>query len=65
MLIKYRISPPEGSKKDVLKFLSVNNIVIAAAEAGNDSDNDTAVTKTIKQIKELNPFLTQVLSCLK
>lgn len=65
MLIKYRISPPEGSKKDVLKFLSVNNIVIAAAGAGGDNNDDTAVTKTIKQIKELNPFLIQVLSYLK
>ena len=65
MLIKYRISPPEGSKKDVLKFLSVNNIVVAAAKTGDDNNNDTAVTKTIKQKKELNPFLIQVLSYLK
>lgn len=57
--------PPEGSKKEVLKFLSVNNIVIAAANTGKDNNNETAVTKTIKQIMELNPYVILELSCLK
>jgi hypothetical protein len=30
-----------------LKFLSVNNIVIAAANTGNDNNNNTAVIKTL------------------
>jgi len=30
----------------VLKFLSVNNIVIAPAKTGNDTNNKTAVIKT-------------------
>ena len=38
--------PPAGSKKVVLKFLSVNNIVIAPANTGNDSNNRIAVIKT-------------------
>jgi hypothetical protein len=37
--------PPAGSKKLVLKFLSVNNIVIPPANTGNDNNNNTAVTK--------------------
>ena len=37
--------PPAGSKKVVLKFRSVNNIVIAPAKTGNESNNSTAVTK--------------------
>jgi hypothetical protein len=40
-------SPPEaGSKKDVLKFLSVNNIVNAAANTGRDRANSQAVINT-------------------
>lgn len=40
-------SPPEfGSKKDVLKLRSVNNIVIAPASTGNDSNSRKAVMKT-------------------
>jgi len=38
--------PPDGSKKVVLKFRSVNNIVIAPARTGNDSNNKMAVIKT-------------------
>jgi len=38
--------PPEGSKKDVLKFRSVNNIVIAPANTGNDNSKSTAVIRT-------------------
>jgi len=33
-------------KNDELKFLSVNNIVIAAAKTGNDNNNKKAVIKT-------------------
>jgi len=38
--------PPAGSKNDVLKFLSVSNIVIAPANTGSESKRRTAVTKT-------------------
>jgi hypothetical protein len=38
--------PPIGSKKVVLKFQSVNSIVIAAASTGRDSNNKIAVIKT-------------------
>jgi len=37
--------PPEGSKKEVLKFRSVRSIVIAPANTGRDSNNKTAVIK--------------------
>jgi len=40
--------PPAGSKKDVLKFRSVNNIVIAPARTGNDNKSRTAVSKTLQ-----------------
>jgi|SRR5882724_8243365 len=44
----YRIGspPPDGSKNDVLKFRSVNNIVIAPARTGKDSSRSTAVIST-------------------
>ena len=38
--------PPATSKKDVLKFLSVNIIVIPPAKTGKESNNNTAVTTT-------------------
>ena len=38
--------PPAGSKKVVLKFLSVNNIVIAPARTGRDRRSKTAVIRT-------------------
>jgi len=38
--------PPATSKKDVLKFLSVSTIVIAPANTGRESNNNTAVTTT-------------------
>jgi len=38
--------PPAGSKNEVLKFRSVNNIVIAPAKTGKDSNNNKAVMKT-------------------
>jgi hypothetical protein len=44
----YRIGspPPAGSKKDVLKFRSVNNIVIAPAKTGKDNSRRRAVMNT-------------------
>jgi len=38
--------PPEGSKKEVLKFRSVSSIVIAPASTGKDSSKRTAVINT-------------------
>lgn len=38
--------PPAGSKKDVFKFRSVNNIVIAPANTGKESSNKMAVIRT-------------------
>jgi arginine repressor len=46
MLVQYRISPPAGSKKEVLKFRSNNNIVIAPAKTGKASSNKIAVIRT-------------------
>jgi hypothetical protein len=37
--------PPAGSKKVVLKFLSVNSIVMHPANTGNDKSNRKAVIK--------------------
>jgi hypothetical protein len=44
----YRIGspPPAGSKKDVLMFRSVSNMVMAPANTGNDNNNSTAVITT-------------------
>jgi hypothetical protein len=44
----YRIGspPPAGSKKVVLKFLSVNSMVIAPARTGKDRSNKNAVINT-------------------
>jgi len=44
----YRIGspPPAGSKKEVLRFRSVNNIVIAPARTGNDKRRRIAVITT-------------------
>jgi len=38
--------PPIGSKNDVFKFRSVNNIVIAPANTGKDNSNKIAVITT-------------------
>ena len=38
--------PPVGSKKEVLKFRSVSNIVIAPASTGRERSSKIAVTKT-------------------
>jgi hypothetical protein len=38
--------PPVGSKNEVLKLRSVNNIVMAPAKTGKESNKRTAVIKT-------------------
>lgn len=38
--------PPAGSKKEVFKLRSVNNIVIAPAKTGRDKSNNRAVIAT-------------------
>jgi hypothetical protein len=38
--------PPAGSKNDVFKFRSVNNMVIAPANTGRDKSNNKAVIPT-------------------
>jgi len=38
--------PPAGSKKEVLKFRSVSNMVIAPAKTGSDKRRSTAVSST-------------------
>jgi len=38
--------PPAGSKNEVLRFRSVNNIVIAPAKTGRDRRSKIAVIKT-------------------
>lgn len=38
--------PPDGSKKEVLKFRSVRSMVMAPASTGRDSNKRTAVIKT-------------------
>lgn len=38
--------PPIGSKNEVLKFRSVNSMVMAPANTGNDKSSRMAVTKT-------------------
>ena len=43
--------PPAASKNDVLKLRSVNTIVIAPANTGNDNNNNTAVTTTAQPNK--------------
>jgi hypothetical protein len=51
--------PPDGLKNELLKFLSVNNIVIPAASTGRDDNNKTAVINTDQTNKgkalNLNP----------
>lgn len=48
----YRIGspPPEGSKKEVLKFRSVSSIVMAPANTGRDKSSRIAVIKTAQTI---------------
>jgi hypothetical protein len=43
--------PPAISKNEVLKFLSVNNIVIPPARTGKDNNNNTAVITTAQPNK--------------
>jgi hypothetical protein len=52
--------PPEGSKKEVFRFRSVNNIVIAPARTGRDRRSRIAVIKidqTNKGILSMVEFL--------
>jgi hypothetical protein len=37
------VAPPAGSKNDVFRLQSVNNIVFAPARTGSDSNNSRAV----------------------
>jgi len=56
--------PPEGSKKEVLKFRSVSNIVIAPAKTGraNRSKNAVIITDQInKGIESKDIFFCRIL----
>jgi len=57
----YRIGspPPAGSKNVVLKFRSVNNIVIAPANTGKDNKSKMAVIKTDQTNKGMESNLMQ------
>jgi len=57
MLIQNRISTTIGRKKEVLKFRSVNNIVIAPAKTGKDNNNKIAVNSTDKHIKVIYAYI--------
>ena len=46
MLVYMGSPPPAGSEKVVLKFRSVNNMVIAPASTGSDNKSGNAVTRT-------------------
>ena len=58
MLIQNRITTTSRSKKVVLKLRSVNNIVIAPANTGKDSNNKKAVIKILQTNKGMlnNPI---------
>jgi len=60
--------PPAGSKKDVLKLRSVNNIVIAPANTGTDNKSKTAVNSTLhtnKGSKSTENFLILIIVVIK
>ena len=57
--------PPTGSKKEVLKFRSVNNIVIPPANTGNDNNNKNTVTKIVHTNKGIPVQPTPDASILK
>ena len=46
VLIQDGVPSPAGSKKEVLRLRSVNNMVIAPASTGRDKRRRTAVIKT-------------------
>lgn len=46
MLIQYRVASSGRIEERTIKFLSVNNIVIAAANTGRDSNKRIAVINT-------------------
>merc|ERR1712100_252420 len=50
--LKYKLPDVQKTKKDVvLKFRSVNNMVIAPANTGNDNNNKNAVINTAQTIR--------------
>jgi len=51
--------PPEGSKNVVLKFRSVNSIVMAPASTGKDSNKRIAVIKTDHTNKGIESKVTE------
>jgi hypothetical protein len=66
------LPPLTGSKNLVLKFRSVNNIVIAPANTGNLKTSKKTVTKTVqtnkdicsKEILDLRKFFTVVIKLI-
>ena len=56
MLVKYRITSTRRIKKELLKFLSVNSIVIPAASTGRDNSKSTAVINTAHTNKGNKPI---------
>lgn len=48
--------PPKGSKKDVFKFRSVSNIVIAPANTGRENNNKKEVTIIDQANKGIRPL---------
>ena len=52
--------PPAVSKNEVLKFLSVNTIVIPPANTGKDNNNNTAVITTAHPNKANLNFITKI-----
>ena len=58
--------PPAGSKKEVLKLRSVNNMVIAPAKTGSESKSKIAVRRTAHTNKGMSsidipsPFILEI-----
>jgi len=57
--------PPAGSKNDVLKFRSVNSIVIAAANTGSESSSKITVTKIAQANNGTRSIITPLWRMLK
>lgn len=57
--------PPAGSKNEVLKFRSVSNIVIAAANTGSDSKSRITVTKIAHANRGTRSIITPLCRILK
>jgi hypothetical protein len=66
------LPPPATSKKDVFKFRSVSNIVIAPAKTGKERTSKKTVTKTVQtkrpicsiEIELLRRFLTVLMKLI-